>query len=70
MGCLGRASWAACRRTSTQPPAQYFFEVVQRLEMNGYLLNNKMGQAFFAELVKERPGRGDEIAALAAFSSV
>ncbi|MBK7760236.1 MAG: hypothetical protein IPI35_28275 [Deltaproteobacteria bacterium] len=39
--------------------AQYFFEVVQRLEMNGYLLNNKMGQSLFAELGKERPGRGD-----------
>jgi hypothetical protein len=46
--------------------AQYFFEVVQRLEMNGFLANNKMGQAFFAELVKERPGRGDEINNIAA----
>jgi len=45
--------------------AQFFFEVVQRLEMNGYLLNNKMGQSLFAELGKERPGRGDDISKLA-----
>ncbi|MBK9368424.1 MAG: hypothetical protein IPN01_19295 [Deltaproteobacteria bacterium] len=47
------------------PAAQFFFEVVQRLEMNGYLLNNKMGQSLFAELGKERPGRGDDISKLA-----
>ncbi|MCK6520720.1 CHAT domain-containing protein [Myxococcota bacterium] len=47
------------------PAAQFYFEVVQRLEMNGYLLNNKMGQNLFAELQKERPGRGDEITLIA-----
>ncbi len=43
----------------------YFFETVQHLARYGVLLNNKMGQDFFSELVRERPGRGEEISALA-----
>jgi hypothetical protein len=45
--------------------AQYYFEVVQRLEMNGYLLANEMGKRLFQEWATERPGRAAEISALA-----
>jgi hypothetical protein len=46
--------------------AEYFFEVTQQLGMNGFLNNNKMGQALFAELLTQRSACEDEIRALAA----
>ena len=65
-GLFGQRFVGSLPPHQTATPASYFFEVVQRLEMNGYLLTNESSARLFQGWAIERPGRAAEVFAMAA----
>ncbi|MBK7757968.1 MAG: hypothetical protein IPI35_16535 [Deltaproteobacteria bacterium] len=65
-GLFGQRFVGSLPPHQTATPASYFFEVVQRLEMNGYLATNEVERAAVSGWAIERPGRAAEVFAMAA----